>query len=163
MDQVILMCGPAGSGKSTYARTLEPAGYVVLSFDAEAWELGHRVHPLPADVMQTVHDRLQNRLTELVTRGDRVVVDTSFWSRISRERYRDILAPLGVTPTVYYLDTPRDVLLGRLRARSNAGPDDVHVPAEQALAYLDGFQKPSPDEGPLRIIRHEPDTLRLPG
>ena len=37
MDQVILMCGPAGSGKSTYARGLEARGYVRVSFDGEAW------------------------------------------------------------------------------------------------------------------------------
>ena len=32
------MCGPAGAGKSTYARRLERDGIVRLSFDAEAWK-----------------------------------------------------------------------------------------------------------------------------
>ncbi|MBE7700233.1 ATP-binding protein [Oerskovia sp. Sa1BUA8] len=154
---MILMCGPAGSGKSTYARGLERDGYVLLSFDDEAWQRGHRDHPVPEDAMQSIHEHLQNRLTELVTSGARVVVDTSFWSKSSRDRYRDLLAPLGVTPTIYYLDTPTGVLLERIGARTNAGPNDVHVALEQAHAYINGFQIPTPDEGPLHVIRY-PDA-----
>ncbi len=35
MSRVIFMCGPAGSGKSTYARRLEQDGMTRLSIDAE--------------------------------------------------------------------------------------------------------------------------------
>lgn len=35
MSRVVLMCGPAGSGKSTYARRLEAQGMVRLSIDHE--------------------------------------------------------------------------------------------------------------------------------
>lgn len=152
------MCGPAGSGKSTYAKRLERAGYVLLSFDAEAWNRGYRVHPVPADAIQSIHDHLQARLKELVTRGARVVVDTSFWSRASRDRYRDFLAPLGATPTVYYLEVPHDVLLERLATRTDSGPNDVLVSPAQAAAYIDGFQRPTPNEGPMRVFRHQVGT-----
>jgi cytidylate kinase len=40
MSRVILMCGPAGSGKSTVARTLELEGYERLSVDTVAWDRG---------------------------------------------------------------------------------------------------------------------------
>ena len=147
--RVVLVCGPAGAGKTTYARGLEREGYVRLSFDEEAWSLGHREHPLGTQTSDEVHRRLQHRLLEHVRRGEDVVVDTSFWSRASRDAYRKTLDPLGIQPVVHYLDTPRDVVLARLARRRGETPDDVVVPFDQALAYLDGFEVPTLDEGPL--------------
>src|SRR5665647_824546 len=109
MDQVVLMCGHAGSGKSTLAHRLEREGYVLLSFDEEAWRRGYRSHPVAEEAAREVTEYLQRRLTDLVTCGSRVVVDTSFWARASRDEYRELLAPLGVAPVVYYMLTPRGV------------------------------------------------------
>lgn len=146
------MCGAAGSGKSTHARRLAAEGYAVLSFDAEAWARGYRHHPVTAEQRGAVQDALRSRLLRLVQQGRPVVVDSSFWSRAARDEYRALLAPLGVEPVVHYLDTPRDVVLARLAARRGTGPDDVAVPPAQALAYLDGFEVPTPEEGPLRVV-----------
>lgn len=146
------MCGPAGSGKSTYARGLETQGYVVLSFDGEAWGLGHRSHPIDDYARSAVNRKLRERLVAGVRQGKRVVVDSSFWSRASRAEFRQLLAPLGIVPVVYYLDTPRSILLSRLAQRENSGPDDIAVSRERAVAYIDGFETPTPDEGPLRIV-----------
>jgi len=161
--RVVLVCGPAGAGKTTHARSLEAAGYVRLSFDEEAWRLGHRDHPLDTDVAAAVHADLQRRLVEHVRAGDDVVVDTSFWSRDSRDVYRRVLAPEGVVPVVHYLATARDVVLARLEHRRHTSGDDVVVPRERALAYLAGFQVPTPEEGPLVVVdgsqsRNEPAT-----
>ena len=147
------MCGHAGSGKSALAHRLESEGYVLLSFDEEAWRRGYRTHPVAAEAAREVHEHLQRRLTELVTRGSRVVVDTSFWARSSRDEYRDILAPLRVEPVVYYMETSQDVSLERLARRQDAGPNDVVVPVDRAIAYIEGFETPTPGEGPLRVIR----------
>ena len=155
MVQVVLVCGPAGSGKSTAARGLEREGFVLLSFDEEAWARGHRVHPVPGAVSAEIHEVLHRRLVALVRAGSDVVVDSSFWSRASRDRYRALLAPLGVRPVVHYLDAPRGVVLARLAERRGLGPDDIVVPADRALAYLDGFEVPTADEGPLVVVATE--------
>jgi predicted kinase len=149
---VVLVCGPAGAGKTTHARALERDGYVRLSFDDEAWRLGHRDHPLDASVAAEVHRGLQRELLRLVARGERVVVDTSFWSRASRDAYRQVLAPTGCDVVVHHLDTPRDVVLERLARRRHTGGHDVVVPRELALTYLDGFETPTADEGPLVVV-----------
>jgi predicted kinase len=149
---VVLVCGPAGSGKTTHARALERAGWVRLSFDDEAWARGHRDHPVDPAATAQVHAGLQADLLRLVAAGRQVVVDTSFWSRASRDAYRAVLAPTGATVVVHLLDTPRDVVLARLAARRGTGGDDVVVPQELAVAYLDGFETPTDDEGPLVVV-----------
>jgi predicted kinase len=151
-DRVILMCGPAGAGKSTYARRLESHDYRRLSFDEIAWALGHRSHPVDPAAADAVHRLIQERIVETLAAGGRVVVDTSFWSRASRDRYRAFLAPLGVIPVVYYLATPRETILTRLSDRSGSHGDDVVVPHGLAITYLDGFEVPTAAEGPIRVI-----------
>ncbi|WP_353810428.1 AAA family ATPase [Agromyces sp. SYSU T00194] len=149
MIQVVLMCGPAGSGKSAHARRLAARGFALLSFDALAWELGHQEHPLPDAARDEVHTALRHVLTEHVSRGASVVVDSSFWSRASRDSYRQFLAGLGVEPVVHYVTAPSDVILDRLARRSNSGPDDIAVPEHQALTYMAAFQVPTDAEGPM--------------
>jgi predicted kinase len=151
-DRVVLLCGPAGSGKSTLAHRLGAEGRTVLSFDAEAWRRGHHEHPVAADVAAEIHALLQRRTVALVAEGARVVLDSAFWSRASRDAYRVALRPHGIEPVVYHLATPADVVLARLAARRGTGPHDVVVPPERARAYLDGFEVPTADEGPVRTF-----------
>ncbi|MFB7249605.1 AAA family ATPase [Microbacterium sp. NPDC056234] len=153
MVHVVLMCGPAGSGKTTAARRLEAQGYVRLSLDDVAWTRGHRRHPIPPEVEHAIRAELREQAMRLVADGRDVVVDGSFWSRSSRDEYRRMLAPLDVIPEVHYLATPRDVVLARVARRDNSAPDSLALPPELAAAYVDGFEVPSPEEGPLRMLR----------
>jgi predicted kinase len=152
LPRVVLVCGPAGAGKTTHARALERDGWVRLSFDDEAWSRGYRDHPLDPGAAAEVHAHLQAETLRLLAAGRRVVVDTSFWSRAARDAYRAALAPAGAAPVVHLLDTPREVVLARLASRRHTGGDDVVVPPDLALAYLDGFEVPTPEEGPVVVV-----------
>lgn len=148
------MCGPAGSGKSTVARRLEDEdGLVRLSFDQEAWRRGIRSMPLPPDVHREIECELRSRLVALVAAGADVVLDFSFWSRDARESYRDLLRPLGVEPETIFLATPRHVVLERMRARRAAHQDDYALSDDLIALYVDHFEPPTDDEGPLTVIR----------
>ena len=147
------MCGPAGSGKSTYARRLEQQGMVRLSFDGEAWERGIHSMPLPPVVYEEIEADLRDRLLALVAEGADVVLDFSFWSRRMREDYRRLLAPTGVVPETIYLATDRETVLERVRARRLSHPDDFRLDEELAARYFDHFEAPAPDEGPLTVVR----------
>ncbi len=147
------MCGPAGSGKSTYAGRLESGGMVRLSFDVEMWRRGITDVPLPPELRDQIEAGLRSQLLELVAAGTDVVLDFSFWSRRMRDDYRALLAPTGVVPETVYLATDRETVLARVRARRGDHPDDFVITEELAAQYFDHFEPPSPEEGPLDVVR----------
>lgn len=153
MSRVIFMCGPAGSGKSTYARRFEAGGMVRLSFDVAVWRRGISTMPLPQDVRDEIEAGLRARLLELVAEGIDVVLDFSFWSRRMRDDYRRLLESTGVLPETFYLATDRETVLNRVRARRGSHADDFELAEELAVQYFDHFEPPTPDEGPLSVIR----------
>ncbi|MDF9877557.1 gluconate kinase [Cellulosimicrobium cellulans] len=73
----------------------------MLSFDGEAWALGHRSHPIDDGARPGVDRALREQLVAGVKQGQHVVVDSSFWSRASRDELRRLLAPLGAMPVVH--------------------------------------------------------------
>jgi predicted kinase len=156
VSRVIFMCGPSGSGKSTYAQRLESEGMTRLSFDVEMWRRGISTVPLPPEVRDDIEAGLRACLLELVAAGTDVVLDFSFWSRTMRDDYRQLLAPTGVVPETVYLATDRDTVLRRMRARRGSDSDDFVLPDELVAQYFDNFEPPTPDEGPLEVIRELP-------
>jgi predicted kinase len=153
MGRVIFMCGPAGSGKSTVARQYERQGMARLSFDQEAWSRGITAMPLPQDVRRDIERVLRARLVDLVRAGADVVLDFSFWSRRTRDEYRELLRPLGVVPETVYLATDRVTVLRRIGARAARDGDDVRISTELAAFYFDHFEVPTAAEGPLTVMR----------
>lgn len=126
---------------------------VRLSFDQAAWLRGIRSMPLTPDVHKEIETELRHTLEELVAVGSDVVLDFSFWSRRSRDDYRELLRSSGVEPETIYLATPREVALERVRARALTHGDDFALSEELAAAYFDHFEPPTHDEGPLTIVQ----------
>ena len=153
MSRVIFMCGPSGAGKSTYAQRLESEGMVRLSFDVEMWRRGISTVPLPQDVRDEIETDLQAGLLELVAAGADVVLDFSFWSRRMRDDYRKLLEPTSVVPETIYLATDRGTVLRRMRARRGSHGNDFVLPDDLVAHYFDHFEPPTPEEGPLSVIR----------
>ena len=146
------MCGPAGAGKTTYARTLERTGFARLSIDEAAWAQGLFVQPLPEPVAARIEAQLADRLLELVRSGRDVVVDFSFWSRRKRAQYRSLLAAVGVQAETVYLATSREVVLDRVSARTGSHANEVVLDPATAAHYFDHFERPTEEEGPLTVI-----------
>jgi predicted kinase len=153
VSRVIFMCGPSGAGKSTYAKRLEGEGMARLSFDVEMWRRGIATVPLSAGERTEIETELRARLLELVSDGTDVVLDFSFWSRRMRDEYRELLEPMGVVPETIYLATDRETVLRRMRARRGSHSDDFVLTEDLVAQYFDQFEAPTPDEGPLTVIR----------
>jgi len=150
------MCGPSGSGKTAWARRLERAGAVRLSFDVELWRRGVRPLTATPELMREVDAELRARLVALVREGRDVVLDLTFATRALRQEWRALVTPLGVVPETVHLDVPREEILRRLAARTGAGADDVALTREQIDRHLAEFEPPTADEGPLRVVRVDP-------
>lgn len=151
-SRVVFMCGPSGAGKTTYAQRLEAEGMVRLSFDAGIWARGITSGDVPEQVRLEIRAELRAELLRLVAEGRDVVLDFSFWSRAMREEWREVLTPLGVVPETIYLATERDVVLARLAERGARHADDFPVDLEVAASYVERFEPPVPEEGPLVLV-----------
>jgi len=143
-----MMCGLAGSGKTTYARRLEGRGYLRLSVDEIIWRcLGYDLALLdPAERehhLATAEQELREELIGLITARKPVILDKSFWNRAARDRYKALIEKHGGTWRLIYLKADPATLRRRLAIRNTqAGPNSVTVSAELLDSYLAGFEEP---------------------
>ena len=76
---VVLMCGIAGAGKTTYAKRLEARGYVRLSIDEELWRRsgcggGDPDRQRSVALSAVIEQELAGRLVDLIGNRRDVVV-----------------------------------------------------------------------------------------
>jgi predicted kinase len=156
--EVVLMCGLAGSGKTTYAKALERKGYVRLSVDEEIWRRFGRyvVDYEPAQYerySEVARQALRDRLLALMAEGRRVVVDSSFWQRSRRDQHKRLVEQAGGRWRLIYLQADPGVLRQRLSARAARFDANAAFPITDDLLaqYLDSFEPPV-DEGEEIVV-----------
>lgn len=154
---VVLMCGIAGSGKTTFSQNLEKQGYVRLSIDEEVWST-HGRYGIDYSVekyreyLDEAHVRLRNKLVELIQDKKQVVVDSSFWNRSERNNYKQLIENSGGKWRLVYLKVHSDELRRRLKIRSQRFDANAAftITEEILTPFLHGFEEPR-DEGEIII------------
>lgn len=161
-SHVVLTCGIAGAGKTTYASRLEARGYVRLSIDEEVWRRfgRHGVDYPPgryADHAAAAEAVLEQRLLSLIDAGRNVVVDYSFWRRATRERYKRLIQDAGARWELVYLKADPDELRRRLARRNAQTSANAPFPITHAILekYLADFEEPH-DEGERIVTPGQP-------
>lgn len=150
--EVVLLCGVAGAGKTTYARTLERSGYLRLSYDEEMWALGHDSRTAPPEVLAAADEKVRARLREAVAAGTPVVLDASLSTRAIRDEFRALVRAAGGTPRLVLVDAPAAVVDARMRERAaRDDADALHLDPAASRAYRDAFEFPADDEPHDRI------------
>lgn len=153
--RVVMMCGPGGAGKTTYARRLEREGWTRLSFEVEFWD--RRITTMPsAEVVAEVAADLKARLLRQVAVGNDVVLDFGFWFRRQRDDLRALLAPQGIVPETVYIATRLETILSRVGDRHGRWADDWPLTQQTATEYFKRFEPPTTEEGPLEVVRWAP-------
>ena len=147
-----MMCGPGGAGKTTYAKRLEREGWTRLSFEVEFWARGITTMP-SADVVAEVAADLKARVLRDVAAGNDVVLDFGFWFRRQRDEFRALLAPQSIVPETVYIATSLEVILSRVGDRHGTRADDWPLTEQSAIEYFQSFEPPTPEEGPLKVVR----------
>ncbi|MET7808704.1 AAA family ATPase [Micromonospora chersina] len=147
--EVVLMCGVAGAGKTTYARDLETRGYVRLSVDEEIW---HRFGRYGVDYepdryeehTEVARRALRERLLSLVAEGRNVVIDSSFWQRSRRQAYKELIEQAGGCWRLVYLKADAALLRQRLHTRAERFDANAAFPITDELLdrYLQAFEPP---------------------
>jgi len=136
--RVVLLCGLAGSGKTTYAQALEAAGHVRLSIDEEIWSrfgrFGIDYEPARyAELSAVAEEALREKLVALVEQGRDVVVDFSFWQRAARDHYKGLVEGAGGSWCLIYLKVDQVLLRRRLLERSAAGFEEPFGEGEEVI------------------------------
>jgi predicted kinase len=147
---VVMLCGVAGSGKTTYAQRLEADGYVRLSIDEEIWSRFGR-YGVDYDTAQypeysaTAESALRDRLRSLIRQGRPVVLDFSFWQRARREQYKRLIEDAGGRWRLVFLKVEPAVLRQRLDERSQRFDANAAFPITEEIltSYLSGFEEPN--------------------
>ena len=120
---VVMMCGVAGSGKTTLAQRLEQRGFARLSIDEEIWSTHGRYGiDYPVEMYEQLKVqaelKLYKELVNLLKEKRNVVIDFSFWQRKKRNDYKKLIEDGGGEWRLIYLKVHPNDLRERLRIRS---------------------------------------------
>jgi predicted kinase len=88
-----------------------------------------------------------------VAAGNDVVLDFGFWFRRQRDEFRALLAPQSIVPETVYIATSLEVILSRVGDRHGTRADDWPLTEQSAIEYFHSFEPPTPEEGPLKVVR----------
>jgi predicted kinase len=146
---LVMLCGMAGSGKTTAATFLEARGFVRLSIDEEIWHrFGRFGIDYPAEIYPSLQQRvasdLWSRLPALLEKAVPIVIDNSFWNRETRDRYKRLAESYARRWILLYLKTSPTVLRERLYHRRERFDANAAFPIHDELldSYLKSFQEP---------------------
>lgn len=143
-----MMCGVAGSGKTTFSQQLEKEGFVRLSIDEEIWATNGRYgidFPIEKieEYKKVAERKLCNYLIKLIHDKRQVVIDFSFWDRTRRNEYKQLIEKSGGKWKLIYLKVHDDDLRERLIIRNKRLDANAFPITEEILtSYLNGFEVP---------------------
>ena len=78
--------------------------------------------------------------------------DYSFWSREMRNEYISLLKKYDIEPKMYYIKTPKEVCMERIRKRNGNHQNDIILTEQTASTYYDHFQPPTDEEGEVIVV-----------
>jgi predicted kinase len=155
---VVLMCGLAGSGKTTFSKQLEAKGFLRLSIDEEVWRGAGRfgLDFDPASYpqhLEAARSAMRRRLAEAMRDKTPAVVDSAFWTRASRDDYKALIGAHGCVWALVYLKAEPSLLRARLRDRSRRFDANAAFPVDDAMLerFLGSFEAPA-GEGEMTVI-----------
>lgn len=121
MDQptVYVLCGLPGSGKTTYAKSLEKQGVIRLTFDEALIDTYGKEFPPEKyeEYRVAVERKLIAKMSEAV-RGKRdVVFDQGFWQKAQRNRIIEAIKESGGEYKLLYFNRPHDEVKENIKGR----------------------------------------------
>lgn len=155
MPQLHLICGMSGSGKTTYAKKLEQSTNAI-HLSGDNWISTIIDNKSDIKELDRLRDPIEkilwNLATKLLSKGVGVILDNGFWSKEERMLYFNAAKAIDPNTKIllYYIDTPKNLLLERIKSRNESLPNDCfHINTEELESWLMLFEHPSDDESEL--------------
>lgn len=143
-----MLCGLAGSGKTTYAEGLAQEGVIKLSIDEDMSEHGVAGVDFPVEdyraLEQAVLARHKAELIGHIAAGTSVALDYGFKSRDERNDYKGFIEEHGGRWRLLYFKVPPEELWRRIERRNESpGANAVYISREVFDMMLGWFEEPS--------------------
>jgi predicted kinase len=157
--QLYLICGMAGAGKTTLAKSLEEELSAVRLCPDE-WIAAVLAKPDDRSEMDRIREPIEKlqwqHAKKMLNLGIDVVLENGFWKKDERMEYRHSAKELGFRVFLHYLDVPENELVKRIVKRNEnlacgtfrVEPDEIKLwlsswfdpPHERELKLYDGYK-----------------------
>lgn len=152
MATVHLVCGPVGSGKTTFGRAFAAErGALLFCLDEWMAALFMMDAPVPLTLEWTLprtlrcEQQIWSVARQALALGTDVVLELGFFTRDQRTRVRELAAGAGVAVETHVLDVPRDIRRERVRLR-NQGSATFTIEVDDAMFdWAEGYYEPLDD------------------
>ncbi len=153
---LVVLCGPAYSGKSSLAAALAAFGWTIVSLDEILRANGHEpAGGLPVERWHEAFDVATERVKRALATGATVVVDDTACYRFLRESWRGVAALCAAPSRLVVLVAP-EALVRRRRENNVTVPLRPHVVDEVLEPHLASFEWPDESEPALRLDADRP-------
>ena len=157
---LIVVFGLMGSGKSTLAKKLSEAFDIdVISTDAIRRSiLGTSTSPASygegqyrPEMRRQVYDELLKRASEILDKGQSVIVDGTFLTQQLRDRVNRLAGRHGAEAVDILCECPQRTVLARIKKRAASEDAESEARADLYEAQLREFQPPRAGEPIVRV------------
>jgi predicted kinase len=155
MEQVTLVVGCTGAGKTTYARALaDERG--ALRFSIDEWMMAlfgpDLPNPIQFDWMMERVNRCEDVIFTMARQGVAIgcpaVLDLGFTKKVHRDKFRTLYADAGLSVAVHFVDVPREVRWQRVEQRNHTKADTFAMEVDRGMFdFMEGmWEPPATDE-----------------
>lgn len=145
-NALIIMVGPPGSGKSTWATDFTSKNDVIyVSTDSIRAEIGSGEGD--QSVSAAAFSIARKRISQALSQGKNAIIDATSVNKKSRKEWIDIANQYGAYTVAIAFELPREELYRRNAQRSRQVPNDI------IDRFVDKYQRPDNTEVDRVIIK----------
>ena len=140
--RLIIVCGLPGSGKTTWAKTLESKLHAIR-FSPDEWMDALAINLWQEETRTRIEGLQWELAQQLLALGLTIIIEWGTWGRSERDGLRVRARELGAAVELHYLSAPVDVLFERIQSRSMEYPP---ISREALSQWHEKFQEPGIEE-----------------